>query len=187
VPSPGKTGIGALLLLVAGMMPASCGGTARKASTPRPPHHATAAGTARSTAHSGRPVGVTQRAPAPGTTLAITVTRVIDPLLHSGAKIPARDKAVGVVVSARNAGPGGYDSSATSDFALLSAAGRAMPVYVPTGVCQTYIQDFMNELGAGQARTGCIGFAVPVRDAPTTVRFSPEGGTTGVVRSWKAR
>ena len=65
-----------------------------------------------------------------------------------------------------------------------SAAGLATPVYVPSGTCHTYDQNFMNEIGAGQARTGCVAFAVPRGRAPATVRFSPDGGTAGVVRSW---
>ena len=52
------------------------------------------------------------------------------------------------------------------------------------GVCQTYIQDFMNEIGPGQSRKGCIAYTIPRGQAPTTVRFSPDGGTTGHSVSW---
>jgi hypothetical protein len=117
----------------------------------------------------------------------VTVTKVVDPLLGSGAKVPANMDVAGVFVAVRNAGPGSYDSSATSDFSLLTAAGRGSPVYVPNGSCQTYVQDFMNELGAGLSRTGCIAYAIPRGRPPLTVTFAPAGGTGGVVRSWQVR
>lgn len=135
----------------------------------------------------GTPVGAALRVPATGTDLVVKVTKVIYPLRGSGAKVPAGMVPVGVLIAARNAGPGAYDSSATSDFSLLSAAGRAMPVFAPAGVCQTTVQDFLNELGAGEARTGCIAYVVPRGRAPTSVRFSPDGGTAGHTVSWAVR
>lgn len=129
-------------------------------------------------------IGSAQRVPAPGTTLIVTVTSVIDPLRGSGASIPQGTKPVGVTVKVRNAGPGSYDSSGTGDFSLLSGSGQASPVYVPSGQCQTPLQDFMNELSAGVVRTGCVAFAVPTGQAPTTVRFAPNGGANGHSRSW---
>lgn len=145
----------------------------------------------RTRAHPARPrrrpgprVGATQRVPAPGTTLTVTVTSLIDPLRASGAKVPHGTRAVGVLVSVRNAGQGGYDSSATGDFSLLSAGGPAAPVFVPAGPCQTPLQDFMNAISAGELRTGCVAFAVPSGQAPSTVRFSPDGGATGHRLSW---
>lgn len=125
--------------------------------------------------------------PATGTVLVVKVTKVIDPLRGSGAKVPAGMEPVAVLITARNAGPNPYDSSATSDFSLLSAAGHATPVYAPAGVCQTYVQDFMNELGTGQTRTGCIAYLLPRGYAPTTVRFSPDGGSGGHAVSWVVR
>jgi len=192
---PGKTGVCTVLLVAAGLMTVGCGTAAHTTSTLRttlkPP--AKEAGRlakpggapAKPRNDTGVPVGTTERVPADGTTLVVKVTKVIDPLVGSGAKVPAGMEPVGVVVSARNAGPGGYDSSATSDFGLLTAAGPVSPVYVPTGICQTYIQDFMNEVGPGQARNGCIAFAVPLGKAPTTVRFSADGGTVGHGVSWR--
>jgi hypothetical protein len=135
----------------------------------------------------GTPVGAAQRVPATGTSLVVEVTKVIFPLRGSGAKAPAGMVPVGVLVTARDAGPGAYDSSATSDFSLLSAAGHATPVFAPAGVCQTTVQDFLNELGAGQARTGCIAYAIPSGKVPTSVRFSPDGGTAGHTVSWAVR
>jgi hypothetical protein len=112
------------------------------------------------------------------------VTSLIDPLRSSGAKVPQGTRAVAVLVSVRNAGPGGYDSSATGDFSLASAGGPAAPVFVPAGRCQTPLQDFMNAISAGELRIGCVAFAVPSGQAPSTVRFAPDGGKTGHTRSW---
>jgi hypothetical protein len=129
-------------------------------------------------------VGLSQRVAAAGTTLVVTVTKVIDPLRGSGAKVPAGMRPVAVLVSVRNAGPGSYDSSFTSDFSLLFPGGHAMPVFARAGVCMTQVQDFMNELGAGVARTGCIAYLVPTAETPTTVRLAPGGGTAGHAVSW---
>lgn len=128
-----------------------------------------------------------QRIPAPHTTLVVTVTSVLDPLRGSGAKVAPGMKPVGVLVSVRNAGSGSYDSSATGDFSLLSGAGLASPVEVPAGPCQTPLQDFMNAISAGELRTGCVAFTIPSGQAPLTVRFSPDGGSTRHSRSWDAR
>jgi len=132
----------------------------------------------------GPAVGAKQRVPATGTTLVVAVTKVIDPLRGSGARVPAGMNPIGVLVTVRNAGPGGYDSSYTSDFSLLYPGGQAMPVFAPAGVCMTHVQDFMNALGAGETRTGCISYLVPRGKAPTTVRLAPDGGTAGHSASW---
>ena len=178
----------ALLVPAAALLLASCGSTAGKkpvvTSQTAPSltlHPPARIGPPRP---SGMPVGATQRVVATGTTLVVRVTKVIDPLVGSGAKVASGMKPVGVVISVRNAGPAGYDSSATSDFALLVGGSHAMPVFAPTGACQTYIQDFMNELGVGQARTGCIAYAVPRGKTPTAVRLAPDGGTAGHSASW---
>lgn len=133
----------------------------------------------------GHAPGATVRVSLPALTLFVTVQKVIDPLADSGAKPPAGTTAVGVRISVRNAGPATYDSSATSDFALLTPRGPAMPVFAPSGSCQTYVQDFMNELGPGDARTGCISYAVPRARPPTSVRFAPYGGHEGRAVSWQ--
>jgi hypothetical protein len=129
-------------------------------------------------------VGATVAVRLASTTVVVTVKRVIDPLVDSGAKAPAGMVPVGVVISVRGGGPETSDSSATSDFELLTAAGSAMPVFAPGGVCQTDVQDFMNELGAGQARTGCIAYLIPRGHAPTAVRFAAYGGHEGHAVSW---
>lgn len=129
--------------------------------------------------------GSTVTIPLPGTTMFVTVRRVIDPLGGSGAKVPAGTVPVGVLIAVRNGGPESYDSSATSDFSLVTASGPAIPVFAPAGVCQTYVQDFMNEIGAGQTRTGCISYAVPHGRTPTAVRFTPYGGREGRAVTWQ--
>jgi hypothetical protein len=183
------TGVLALLLAVGAVALSGCG-TARSTPTTSatvPANRPSPRARARPTRVRHRPgprIGAAQRVPAPGTTLIVTVTSLIDPLRGSGAKVPQGTKAVGVLVSVRNAGRGGYDSSATGDFSLLSAGGPAAPVFVPAGACQTPLQDFMNAISAGELRTGCVAFAVPSAQAPSTVRFSPDGGATGHKLSW---
>jgi hypothetical protein len=183
----------AVLLAVGTVALSACGTISTTPTTPtasatapstRPPPPRTPAHPPRPRRRSGPRVGATQHVPAPGTTLIVTVTSLIDPLRGSGAKVPHGTRAVGVLVSVRNGGQGGYDSSATGDFSLLSAAGPAAPVFVPEGPCQTPLQDFMNAISAGELRTGCVAFAVPSGQAPSTVRFSPDGGATGHRLSW---
>lgn len=204
----------AVLLVLAGFVASACGsgqattttgsgpattrstttgaaGGARPATTPSTTTGA-AAPTQPTTARRRPPpslpaVGTAERVAAPGTSLIVTIRVVIDPLRDSGAQIPSGMKAVGVLVSARNVGPGGYDSSATGDFTLDSAAGQAAPLFVPAGQCKTSLEDFMNAIGAGQLRTGCVAFTIPAAQRPTTVGFAPDGGSTGRRRLWAAR
>jgi hypothetical protein len=131
-------------------------------------------------------IGASRRVPAPGTTIVVTIRSLIDPLRDSGAHLIPGMKAVAVLVAVRNAGPGGYDSSSTGDFSLDSAAGQANPVFVPKGVCQTPLQDFMNAIGPGEVRTGCVAFSIPNDQRPTTVGFAPDGGSGGQRRLWAA-
>jgi hypothetical protein len=121
---------------------------------------------------------------AGATTLVVDVTKVIDPLRGSGARVPAGMNPIGVLVSVRNAGPSPYDSSYTSDFSLLYPGGHALPVFAPAGVCKTLVQDFMNELAASVTRTGCIAYLIPAGNTPSTVRLAPDGGTAGDHVSW---
>lgn len=122
--------------------------------------------------------------PEPGTSLRVTLNAVIDPLRGSGATLLPHFKAVGVMVSVRNQGPGGYDSSDTGAVSLRSAAGPASPVYAPAGRCQTSLQNFLNEMSVGELRTGCVTFAVPAGREPLTVGFSSGAGGTDKSRSW---
>jgi hypothetical protein len=183
----------AQLILAAGLVLSACGSSNTVTATDgvttatRPSTLATTAPPITPPKPPGRPVGATQRVPATDTALVVKVTKVIDPLLGSGAKVPPGMVAVGVAITVHNAGPGAYDSSATSDFSLHTRAGRAMPVFAPRGVCQTYVQDFMNELGAGQSRVGCISYAIPRGDPPTLVMLAPDGGTAHSSVSWVVR
>jgi hypothetical protein len=129
-------------------------------------------------------VGAGRRVPAPGTTLIVTIRSLIDPLRDSGTLAVPGMKPVGVLVAVRNVGPGGYDSSATGDFSLDSSAGKAPPLFVSKGVCQTPLQDFMNAIGPGELRTGCVAFSIPSGQRPTTVGFAPDGGSGGRRRLW---
>jgi hypothetical protein len=119
--------------------------------------------------------------------MIVTIRSLIDPLRDSGAQLPAGMKPVAILVTARNAGPGGYDSSSTGDFSLDSPAGQASPLFVPKGVCQTPLQDFMNAIGPGEVRTGCVAFSIPNGLHPTTVGFAPDGGSGGRRRFWSAQ
>jgi hypothetical protein len=76
-------------------------------------------------------------------------------------------------------GPGGYDSSSTGDFSVVPSSGAATPVFAPTGVCQTGLRDWDNEIAPGQSRIGCVVFAVPSRARVIAVRFSPHASATG--------
>ncbi|HTX06984.1 MAG TPA: hypothetical protein VME22_00150 [Solirubrobacteraceae bacterium] len=131
-------------------------------------------------------IGASQKVRAPGTTMVVTIRSLIDPLRDSGAHLIPGMKPVAILVAVRNAGPGGYDSSSTGDFSLDSAAGQANPVFVPRGVCQTPLQDFMNAIGPGEVRTGCVAFSIPNDQRPTTVGFAPDGGSGGRRRLWAA-
>jgi Domain of unknown function (DUF4352) len=132
-------------------------------------------------------VGASRRVPAPGTTLIVTIRSVIDPLTDSGTQVVPGMKPVAILVSVRNAGPGSYDSSATGDFSLDSAAGQAAPLFVTKGACQTPLRDFMNAVAAGELRTGCVAFSIPSGQRPTSVGFAPDGGSGGRRRLWSAQ
>ena len=112
-------------------------------------------------------------------TLSVTVSRVIDPLRGSGASVPPRTRPVGVLVRILNHGPAAYDSSATGDISITTSSGGASPAYVPQGICQTPLRDFDNEISVGEARAGCVAFAVPSGAKVLTVRFSPHGQSSG--------
>lgn len=181
--SRGYTRVLAPLLLGAWLALASCGSAAPAVPTvPAPGHVSTLA--RHTVLPRLRSLGTAVPAALTATTLVVAVKKVIDPLTDSGARVPAGMVAVGVLISARNDGPENYDSSATSDFELRTGAGPATPVFAPSGVCQTTVQDFMNELGAGVSRTGCIAYVIPRGQAPTTVRFSAYGGHEGHAVSW---
>jgi hypothetical protein len=192
----------ALMLLLGGLSASACGASHTTTITrtiPAPTATATSGGNSTPSTPAGstptrsaRPpsslprIGASQRVPTRGTTMIVTVRSLLDPLRDSGAKLVPGMKAVAILVTVRNAGPGGYDSSSTGDFSLDSAAGQASPLFAPKGVCQTPLQDFMNAIGSGEVRTGCVAFSIPSAQQPTTVGFAPDGGSGGRRRLWSA-
>jgi len=120
----------------------------------------------------------------PGTTLVITVRRVIFPLRDSGVLLAPGDVAAGVEVALRNAGHGTYDSSSESDVKLRTSTGQlAEPGFAPRGSCVTSEIDFLKEVAPGESRSGCVVFDVPRGARPTAVIFAPEG-RTALSRTW---
>jgi len=124
-------------------------------------------------------VGEAQRVKASGATLSVTVLRVLDPLVGSGAALASGTRAVGVVVRIANHGPGVYDSSATGDISVVPSTGTATPAFASQGICQTPLRDFDNYITAGEIRRGCVAFAVSGGAKLIAVRFSPHGQTAG--------
>ena len=129
-------------------------------------------------------VGQSQRVPTGGTTLVITVRRVIFPLRNSGAELTPGDQAAGVEVAVRNAGKRVYDSSSESDVALsASGGGAAEPAFASRGPCKTSEIDFLKLVGPGESRSGCVTFDVPSGSKPSEVRFTPEQ-RQALARTW---
>ena len=135
----------------------------------------------RPTAPAGPPIGRTQRSHAPGTVLSVTITRVIDPLRGSGAALLPGTRAIGVEAVVADDGPGNYDSSSTGDFSVTTSAGAARPVYAASGVCQTPLRDWDNEISPGETRGGCIAYSIPSDARVLEVRFSPHALAHGRV------
>lgn len=133
--------------------------------------------------HALAPVGTTQHVDARGASLAVTLRRVIDPLGGSGAELPARTRAVGVVVQIRSTGPRLYDSSATGDITLVASNGAVTPVDATRGPCRTPRDDFDRYITAGEDRIGCVVFAVADGATLDAVRFSPHAQRHGGL-SW---
>jgi hypothetical protein len=114
----------------------------------------------------------------------VTVTKVIDPLLDSGAALLEGTRAVGVKLKILNHGPATYDSSATGDVSLVVSSGSARPTFAPSGACQTPQRDFDNEISPGQTRDGCVAFSVPQGAKVLAVRFAPHGNRTITRYTW---
>jgi hypothetical protein len=126
-------------------------------------------------------VGATQRVHAGGSTLAVTVTHVLDPLSDSGAALLPGTRAVGVQVTIAGVAGATYDSTASGDWGLVTTAGAASPLFIKQGVCQTQLVDFESLIGVGETRSGCVGFSVPKHARVLTVRFSPHSRAPGSV------
>lgn len=129
-------------------------------------------------------MGASQHVHAGGSRLSVRVSKVIDPLRDSGATLPPGDRAVGVLVSILNHGPAVYDSSSTTDISLTSSKGAGTPSFAPHGVCETPLRNWDNYIVAGEAKSGCVTFAVRSGAKVATVQFSPHGQAAGRV-SWR--
>jgi hypothetical protein len=126
-------------------------------------------------------VGATLRVHTSGTVLAVTVTKIIDPLTDSGAALLPGMRTVGVLVALQNNGSDVYDSSATGDFSIVASSGATTPEFAPSGVCQTPLRDFDNYITNGEQRSGCVVFALGDHARLLAVRFSPHGQPQGRV------
>jgi hypothetical protein len=124
------------------------------------------------------------RAHAGGSTLDVTVTKVLDGLSITGAAPPAGMRATGVEVVIHNVAGATYDSTASGDWSLLTTAGLASPLFVRHGQCETPLTDFESLIGVGETRTGCVAFSVPRRARILSVRFSPNSRARGTV-AWR--
>jgi len=123
--------------------------------------------------------GARQRVDAGGALLSVTLRSVIDPLRGSGAELPPRTRAVGVMIQIRSSGPKLYDSSATGDIGLVVSSGLVTPVLATRGVCKTPLEDFDRYITAGEDRIGCVVFAVADGATLDAVRFSPHAHRLG--------
>jgi len=171
-------------LAVCAVALSACGSSAKVATStttfpplktpiPAPPHHRQPPAAPR--------VGRTQRVHATGTTLSVTISRVIDPLLGSGASLLPGTRAIGVEALVADIGPGGYDSSSTGDFSVVASAGAARPVFAPGGLCATPLRDWDNEISPGETRSGCIAYSLPKAAQAVEIRFSPHAHEQGRV------
>jgi hypothetical protein len=131
-------------------------------------------------------IGTLQLVRAEGTSLSVRVTRVLDPLADSGATLVPGTRPVGVQITIHNDGSATYDSTSSGDLALITSAGPATPLFVGQGVCATPLTDFESLIGAGEGRSGCVGFSVRDRARILAVRFSPDSRAPGTV-SWGYR
>ncbi|MGH2875034.1 MAG: hypothetical protein ACRDLV_02160 [Solirubrobacteraceae bacterium] len=131
----------------------------------------------------GAPVGRTQLARSGTTRLEVTVTRVMDPL-RGVASPPPGARAIGVQVTVRNVGSTTYDSTASGDLGVRTSAGPGSPLFVHSGACQTQLVDFESLIGAGETRSGCVGFSVPRHSRVLSVTFSPHSRARGRV-AWR--
>jgi hypothetical protein len=160
----------AVTAVIAALSLAACGsGSSKSTATTRP---TTTHPAARTTLGIGETYQITN---AGGAFLAVTVTKVIDPLANSGAALLPGTRGVGVKLNILNHGPAAYDSSATGDVSLVVSSGAAVPTFAPSGTCQTPLRDFDNHIEPGEHHDGCVVFSVPQRAKVNGVRFAPHG------------
>jgi hypothetical protein len=132
----------------------------------------------------GAPVGTALRVHAGTSTLLVTVSRVLDPLSGTGSALLPGHRASGVEVTIRGIAGSTYDSTASGDWSILTTAGRASPLFVKHGVCQTPLADFESLVGVGESRDGCVAFSLPRHARILSVRFSPHSRARGSV-AWR--
>jgi hypothetical protein len=130
------------------------------------------------------PVGRAQRVHAGSSTLSVTVSKVYGSLSGTGAALLPGTHAAGVLLTIRNDAGATYDSTASGDVSVIASSGAAAPLFIKQGVCQTQLTDFESLIGAGETRTGCVGFTVPHGARVVGVRFSPHSRAPGSV-TWR--
>jgi hypothetical protein len=181
----------ALLLAVAGCGGSTSGSSSSATSATASSRSSTASTTSTSPPRRkprprprGARVGSTLRVHAGTSTLAVTVTKVFDPLTATGVALLPGHRATGVEVDVRDESGATYDSTASGDWSILSTAGLASPLFVKQGVCETPLADFESLIGVGESRTGCVAFSVPRHARVLSVRFSPHSRARGSV-AWR--
>ncbi len=180
-----RIGHAALPALIAALPLAACGGSGTSATTVTHAVHTRPATTPRRPSSSTLNVGETYQVTAGVSVLAVTVTKVIDPLNGSGAALLPGMRAVGVKIQLLNHGPDTYDSSATGDVSLVLSSGAAVPTFAPSGACQTPLRDFDNNIGPGDQVSGCVVFSAPTSAKVLEVRFAPHADKAAAARySW---
>jgi hypothetical protein len=130
------------------------------------------------------PVGRTQRVPAAGSVLAVTVTRVFPRLTDTGAALLPGTQAAGVQITISNEQGATYDSTASGDVSVITSTGMPAPLFIRLGACQTPLTDFESLIGVGETHSGCVGFSIPQGARVVGVRFSPHGRSLGSV-TWR--
>jgi len=182
--------------LSSGLLVAGCGGSGASRSSTSPPASTTSSTTTHSTTSSARrhkrhrpklpAVGQTQQLSAYGSTLHVTVTKVIDPLPYHGTSVVPGTRPVGVEVRIAVVGGSTYDSTASGDWSLqlAHASARATPLDIESGVCETQLVDFESAIYGGDVRPGCVAFSLPARAKIAAVVFSAHSNPAKSVR-WR--
>jgi hypothetical protein len=129
-------------------------------------------------------VGRAQRVRTGSSILSVTVTKVYGSLSGTGAALLPGTHAAGVQLTIRNEAGATYDSTASGDVSVITSSGAAAPLFIKQGACQTQLTDFESLIGAGESRTGCVGFTVPHGTRVVGVRFSPHSRAPGSV-TWR--
>jgi hypothetical protein len=202
---PGHAVVLVCAALAAGAALAGCGGSGGSGSSTSTATSATRSTTTSSTTssatgHKGhkhdkrhkrrRPqlpaVGQTQQLTAYGSTLHVTVTKVIDPLPYHGANLVPGTRPAGVEVRIAVVAGATYDSTASGDWSLqlAPASADATPLSVNSGVCETQLVDFESAIYGGDVRPGCVAFSLPAHAKITAVVFAPHSNAAKAVR-WR--